>query len=228
MRIALLGESRRVVAFDAFAWPLTDPETEVGTAPVADVPCLSELPRLIGLKYSTAINRWTHQTEPVVRLHDATGGRLERSLVWRELLAGHGVSDVASIVFRDRFGCWSFLDLWRIGGLFTASEAGALGAHVEVITRALRHCAAQTFTKSGPHNPVDRTGPIVLMLSADLEVRAQTPETDLFLRALIPPEDGGPPIPLRPTTSAPNSSPPRTASTTTLPLRACTPKELTG
>ncbi len=61
--------------------------------------------------------------------------------------------------------------------------------------RALRQCAAQTVTKSGPHNPVDRTGPIVLMLSADLEVRAQTPETDLFLRALIPPEDGGPPIP---------------------------------
>ncbi len=69
------------------------------------------LPLLIRLKYSTAINRWTHQTQPVVRLHDATGGRLERSLVWRELLAEHAVSDVASIVFRDRFGCWSFLDL---------------------------------------------------------------------------------------------------------------------
>jgi hypothetical protein len=39
----------------------------------------------------------------------------EASLVWRELLVRYGVSDVASVVFRDRFGCWAFLELWRIG-----------------------------------------------------------------------------------------------------------------
>jgi hypothetical protein len=32
-------------------------EREVGSAPLADVPCLHELPRLIRLKYLT--NRWT-------------------------------------------------------------------------------------------------------------------------------------------------------------------------
>ena len=37
-----------MVKFDAYAWLLTDPETEVGSAPLADVPCLPELPRLIG------------------------------------------------------------------------------------------------------------------------------------------------------------------------------------
>jgi hypothetical protein len=27
--------------------------------PLADVPCLAELPKLIRLKYSTELNRWT-------------------------------------------------------------------------------------------------------------------------------------------------------------------------
>ena len=72
-RLSLIGELRRLVQFDAFAWLLTDPTSEVGSDPVADVPCLPELPRLIRLKYATDVNRWTGQTTPVARLHDITG-----------------------------------------------------------------------------------------------------------------------------------------------------------
>ena len=50
LRLELLAEIRRAVGFDAYAWLLTDPETSVGSAPLADVPCLPELPRLIRLK----------------------------------------------------------------------------------------------------------------------------------------------------------------------------------
>jgi hypothetical protein len=48
LRHALLKEIARNVAFDAYAWLLTDPETEVGCDPVADVPCMPQLPKLIG------------------------------------------------------------------------------------------------------------------------------------------------------------------------------------
>jgi DNA-binding CsgD family transcriptional regulator len=194
LRLALLNALRAVVPFDAFAWLLTDPETEVGTSPIADVPCLPELPRLVRLKYETEVNRWTHMSAPVALLHHATGGRLERSLVWRELLADHGVSDVASIVFRDRFGCWSFLDLWRTGSVFTGAEAGALQEHVPIITEALRRCTLRTFA-SMPRPDVERTGPIVLLLSADLEVLAQTPDTERYLRSLVPPDGDRHPVP---------------------------------
>ena len=44
---------------------------------------------------------------------EATAGDLSLSLLWRDLLSGYGVMDVASLVFRDSFGCWGFLDLWR-------------------------------------------------------------------------------------------------------------------
>ncbi|MFZ0218244.1 MAG: LuxR family transcriptional regulator, partial [Candidatus Dormiibacterota bacterium] len=64
------------------------------------MPCLPELPRLIRLKYLTHTNRWTRLDVPVALLSAATGGRPERSLVWRELLSQYGVTDVASLVFR--------------------------------------------------------------------------------------------------------------------------------
>lgn len=189
LRLALLDELRRIAAFDAFAWLLTDPESEVGTAPLADVPGLDELPRLIGARYATVVNRWTHQHEPVARLVEATGGHLERSLIWRDVLCSHGVTDVATIVFRDDFGCWSFLDLWRIGGVFTDREAVELRACTRHITTALRRCVARTFDEPRSTGTVKRTGPIVLMLSADLSVRAQTAETERYLRVLVPPSD---------------------------------------
>lgn len=196
LRLSLLDELRRLVPFDAFAWLLTDPDSEVGAAPIADVPCLPELPRLIRLKYATAINRWTHQPAPVVRLHAATDGHLEQSLVWRELLVEYGVSDVASVGFRDRFGCWGFLDLWRSSGVFTDDQAWVLAEHVGAITAALRRCTLRTFTRNvDTHDRHPRPGPIVLVLSDHLEVQRQTPETERYLRALVPPDGARPPIP---------------------------------
>jgi hypothetical protein len=61
LRLRLIDELRRVVGFDWYAFVLTDPQTMVGCAPLADVPAtlLPQLPRLIRLKYLTPHNRWT-------------------------------------------------------------------------------------------------------------------------------------------------------------------------
>lgn len=195
LRQALLQEIRAVVDFDTYAWLLTDPETEVGCAPLADVPYLRELPRLIRLKYSTTINRWTHLSTPVATLLGATVDRPERSLVWRELLSAHSVSDVASLVFRDRFGCWGFLDLWRsgTGSRFTEDETSFLEELAPVITTGLRQAQRETFTSVATRP--ERTGPIVMVLSPTLDVKAQTPETEAFLRVLVPPDPNRPAIP---------------------------------
>jgi DNA-binding NarL/FixJ family response regulator len=195
LRLAVLDEIHRVVDFDAYAWLLTDPETEVGSAPLADVPCLPELPQLIRLKYLTSVNRWTQLDAPVARLHEATGGHLERSLVWREMLARYNVTDVASLVFRCRHGCWGFLDLWRSesGGTFTDEDAGFLTAIAKPVTAAMRRSQANTFSRSAPA-PV-RVGPVVLVLSPDLRVRAQTLETDEYLKRLVPTGADRQPIP---------------------------------
>lgn len=219
LRLALLDEIRRVAAFDAYSWLLTDPETEVGSAPLADVPCLP--PRLIRLKYLTAVNRWTHLESAVALLSVATANHLDRSLVWREMLAGYGVNDVASMVFRDRFGCWAFLDLWRTGSgsLFSGDEVEFLTAIAAPVTAALRRCQANTFaaTASFP----DRSGPVVLMLSPQLEVRAQTAETEPICGRSFHPTEAASPYRRARTTSPPSSSQSRVVSTTTSRRRVC-------
>jgi DNA-binding CsgD family transcriptional regulator len=201
LRIQVLEELSAEIAFDAYAWLLTDPGTSVGAAPLADVPWLAELPRQIGLKYLTPINRWTTLGgKAVATLHAATGGELSKSLIWRNLLDAYGVSDAASVVFEDRHGCWAFLELWRSGGaVFTEEDADHLRAIAAAVTQGLRRCAATTFAVRPTSSPAAReprrVGPVVLLLSPELQVRAQTPETTEYLSVLVPPAEDQPPIP---------------------------------
>lgn len=197
LRLQLLDQIRHAVPFDAYAWLLTDPETTVGSAPLADVPCLPELPRLIRLKYLTDVNRWTGLDDPpVALLQEVTGGEVARSLVWRDLLHAYAIGDVASAVFKDRFGCWSFLDLWRSGAeaRFSGTEAAFLADIAQPVTRALRRAQANALVVRGSR-PARAMGPAVLLLSCHLEVLAQTPETREYLRVLVPPAEGRAPIP---------------------------------
>lgn len=196
LRLELVAEIHQVIGFDAYAWLLTDPRTSVGSAPLADVPCLPELPLLVRLKYVTDVNRWTALTDsPVASLHDATDGDLSRSRLWRDLLYRYDIGDVASLVHRDRFGCWGFLDLWRSGSTaqFTPAEIGYLAGIVAPVTTALRRCQASTFVPAS--GDARRIGPVVLLLSPDLDVLRQTGETQEYLRALVPPAEGQAPIP---------------------------------
>ena len=195
LRVAFIDELRCSVGFDWYAWLLTDPETEVGSSPLADTPSLPDLPRLIRAKYLTEVNRWTSLDATATSLNTATGGVNERSRVWREVLSSYGVVDVASLVFRDAHGCWGFVDLWRSGaaGSFSGSDLDCLAAIVGPVTDALRRGQARTFDEATPLPA--RSGPVVLILSPELEVKAQTPETEEYLRNLVPPDGDRRPIP---------------------------------
>jgi len=186
LRLEALAAIRRAVGFDAYAWLITDPETSVGSSPLADVPCLPQLPRLIRLKYLTAINRWTGLPRGAVSLSGTTGGELSRSLMWRELLCRYQVTDIASSVYRDRFGCWGFLDLWRTQvHPFSAADIEFLDHIAGPLTAALRHSQAKTFAAATAARQLPE-GPVVLLLSPALDVRAQTPQTQRYLRMLVP------------------------------------------
>jgi hypothetical protein len=168
----------------------------VGSSPLADVPCLPELPHLIRLKYLTEVNRWTQLRTPVELLADVTGGDLSRSLVWRELLHRYDIVDVASVVFRDGYGCWGFLELWRssMSGRFGSAEAACLSDISGPVTTALRRSQARTFRDRAARDEGGR-GPVMLLLSPHLDVLAQTAETEAYLRTLVPPDEDRSPIP---------------------------------
>lgn len=197
LRVQVLAEFRSVIGFDSYAWLLTDPATAVGASPVADVPWLAELPAQIRLKYLTPVNRWTALGgRSVALLHETTADDPAQSLVWRDLLIRYGVGDVASAVFEDRFGCWGFLELWRSSraGPFRRNEAAFLADLAEPLTAALRRCQGNSFAIR-PIRTLPRVGPAVLLLSPELQVLGQTPETMEYLRVLVPPDADRQPIP---------------------------------
>ena len=186
--LTTLGE---VIAFDSFAWLLTDPVTTVGTAPLAEVPRVSELPVLIKAKYATRVNRWTillRQASPVGLLCEATGGELARSRVWREVMSRHGIGDVASAVFADQHGCWGFLDLWRHRdqGPFDAADADLLASVSAPLARALRRCQARTIVEPAAARRRDAR-PVVLTLDDGLRITSRTAASRAWLDVLLPP-----------------------------------------
>lgn len=199
LRIQVLDEIRRVVDFDAHVWLLTDPRTAVGSAPLADVPCLPELPEAIRLKYLTEVNRWTklHADGAVVGiLQQATAGDPSQSLMWRGILSRYGIDDVASAVFANRYGVWGFLDLWREDSkpAYQDGEAGFLASISASIATALQSCQAQTLT--APAVPAGRDlGPVVFLLDDGLRVLSQTPAGQEWLQILLPSAADQPPVP---------------------------------
>jgi DNA-binding CsgD family transcriptional regulator len=198
LRIAVVDELRGSIGFDSYAWLMTDPHSWVGSAPLADVPCLPELPTLIRLKYLTELNRWTAlPPSGVDRLHARTNGDLQRSPVWEQLMHRFEVTDVASLAFIDRFGCWGFLDLWRTTPAkpFTADEAAYLARLVKPLTAGLRRCQAATFKPEADAPLLTHADPAVLLLSGNLDVVAQTGQADQYLRMLVPPAGGRGPVP---------------------------------
>jgi DNA-binding CsgD family transcriptional regulator len=188
LRERALDVVRRAVPFDAHVWLLTDPVTCVGTSPLAHVPMLEwpRLPELSRQRYLTTVNRWPELRRagtPAAGL--AAGGDPSRSALWREVLSTMGVTDVASSVYADRFGCWAWLDLWRRGGSFTDAELSLLVGLTAPLTAGIRAAQARTFVDEA--EPLELAGPAVVLLDAGLRLVSQTATADVALRELNPP-----------------------------------------
>jgi DNA-binding CsgD family transcriptional regulator len=191
LRRAVLDELRGAIGFSAYVWLLTDPVSEVGSAPLAEVPCLPELPALVKSKYATAVNRWTQlrrRPMPTGLLTEATGGDLAASPVWRDVLSRYGIADIASAVFADQHGSWGFLDLWRDGteGSFDAADAAFLAEIAAPLATALRRSQARTFVQPATAGRHD-AGPVVLTLDDDLRIVGRTAASGAWLDVLLPP-----------------------------------------
>ena len=199
LRREILAVLRGVIGFAAYVWLLTDPVTEVGAAPLAEVPCLAELPALIKAKYATPVNRWTalgRQASPAGLLTEAVHGELARSRVWREVMSQYRICDVASVVFADHYGCWGFLDLWRddTQGPFRAADAEFLASIATPLASALRYCQARTLVTPAAAHRRD-AGPVVVTLDDDLRIISRTAASQAWLTVLLPPPPGEQAVP---------------------------------
>ena len=169
-----------MVGFDWYAWVLTDPGTTVGVDPFAHLPDLSVLPTVVRLKYLTPTNRWTSLDGAA-----ALGAQAADSPLWRDWQRSHGIADVASVVFRDRFGCWGFLDLWS-SRPYSADDLALLRRLAPTLATSLRVRQAHTFRVVAAAPDHFSPGPVVLLLTDDLSIVGQTGASQEWLRLLLP------------------------------------------
>ncbi|BCW44364.1 LuxR C-terminal-related transcriptional regulator [Arthrobacter sp. StoSoilB5] len=189
LREAALAEIRHVVGFSAFVWPLTDPESATGVAPMAAVPCPNEVPLVIKARYASRINRWTVLSEaarPAASLFAATAGDPARHPLWDTILRGYGVGDIASLAFADQHGIWSWLDLWReaTDPAFSVEELEFLVSLAPAMTLGLRRSRAQQFAAApvGPKGAMPAQA--VLVMDEDMRVLGQTSSASDWLSLL--------------------------------------------
>jgi DNA-binding NarL/FixJ family response regulator len=193
-RAGVLEAIRPAVPFDAYVWVLTDPVSAVGVSPLASLPSfdMRRLPQLIRAKYATSINRWT-SLQGCASLAAATDGRHSDSRLWRVGSETLQVADIASMVLRDRYGCWGFVDLWRYDGPeFSTAECEFATTLLATITAAQRVRVAQMFA-STPEQPT--RAPALVLFDDDLHAVGETPAAEHSFRRLLPTEPGHSPVP---------------------------------
>lgn len=195
LQVRVLDLLRGHVRYDGHVFALTDPVTQVGTSPHADVPMLpwERLPETIRWRYLTLLNRAdTLIGKPAASLRLTAGGP-EGSLLWQRVLREVGVHDTATVTFADRYGTWGFLELWRSDTSFTQSELDVLSSISGTVTSGLRAAVARTFVDPGEQ--LLAVGPAVILLGADLTVEQQTEGAGAALLQLLPPDEPRAPIP---------------------------------
>jgi DNA-binding CsgD family transcriptional regulator len=186
-RAEVLRRLRTVMPFDWYVWAITDPITGVGIDPLAHIPDRRDAAGAIRLKYLEPLNRWT-----TLDVAASLGDRAPQSRLWREVQHPAGVVDVASVVFREHANCWGFLDLWS-GRTFSAADVAILRDLAPRLTDALRLTRSRAF--HGTAAPPTAHGPAVVLVDDFLVVVGQTPDSDPWLRLLLPTPEQFSPIP---------------------------------
>ena len=170
-----------------------------GSAPLADVPCLSELPRLVRLRYLTALNRWTTLTEAAGRVAE----RGHRAATCPAACCGGSCSAATTSATSPRSSSATGTAAgrsWSCGG-----SAGPRFADADVAAAAERAAAGDRGATARPGADVRRAhattrttsaGPLVLLLSPGsrrpaARRRGPTTRCDSWCRATTT----GPPVP---------------------------------
>lgn len=171
---------RRTIGFEEWCWMTADPVSGLCTSHLASPssPLRATLPDLIA--------RMSEGGEPVGAsggprregcadsIGLLTGGELERSELWRECLAPHGIGDELSLSCVDRTGVWGHLTAQRCeqDRHFAESDLFLLEDSSASIARLMRRSVIDSPAAHRPGAPT--SAPAVVILGPDLEVRGRT------------------------------------------------------
>ncbi len=180
---------RRVVGFERWCWPLTDPASALSVSGIGEVDFWPSLARLVALEHGgdvTSKPLLLTGPRPSVALSAATRGQLVRSRRWRECLSPYGIGDELMTACRDRQGCWGSVELMRDSSdaHFDDHEQRLLEELAPLLGTLLRRSVAKAWSAT-PASAEPRA-PGTLVLDRDLEPTSWTPAFRDWLGDLPP------------------------------------------
>jgi DNA-binding CsgD family transcriptional regulator len=179
VRFRIIELLRPVVGFDRWCWPACDPGSGLGTTALGDHDYWPLLQRLLLLDQRLD----AADTLPMLVAARARSGRYP-GLRFLDVLGPTGIGDELRVPLRDRHGLWGCLDLMRSSDdpPFTAEDRDLLDALAPTLAAVTRRSAAAS-AGSGDALPPPAG---VLILDAELNIRASTPGARAWLSQLVP------------------------------------------
>jgi DNA-binding CsgD family transcriptional regulator len=181
LRFQIIELLRSVVGFDRWCWPVCDPSSGLGTTAVGDHDYWGMLPRLL------LLDQRLDAPDALPMLPAARArARRDPGLRFLDVLGPTGIGDELRVPLRDQHGLWGCLDLMRSSGdgTFTEEDVGLLDSLVPALAAVTRRSTAVTAERES----VGRSPPAgVLILDANLAVRASTAGARAWLAQLVPP-----------------------------------------
>lgn len=198
---------RRVIPFDAYCASTVDPATNLITHGIAEGFGEDDsgeagnvfLDRIYFEEDLDQISAMVRDRRPVQLLSESTGGKLERSLRYRELLRPQGFGHELGSAFIEG-GLWGGMDLIREAGSrdFSARETELVKSVAPFVGSGLKAAALRSRAIAGQDGP-DLPG--VLTLDRAGNVLSHTPAARRWLEDLedLHPawQESEPPIPVR-------------------------------
>lgn len=180
---------RKTVPFEAFCASTVDPATNLMTHGIAEGIGGDEeageiyFERVYFEHDLDQIAKMVRERRTVELLSEATGGKLEHSLRYRELLAPLGLGHEMSGAFADGGGIWGGMDLIRAAGDgdFSAREAALLRRVAPHVSAGLRTAALRREAITDAENGTGAYTPGVLVLDRSGSVASHTPAAERLL-----------------------------------------------
>jgi DNA-binding CsgD family transcriptional regulator len=180
LRFRIVELLRPVVGFDRWCWPVCDPSSGLATTAVGDHDYWPMLPRLLLLE-----QRLDAPDALPMLVRARARGDQDVGLRFLDVLGPTGIGDELRVPLRDKHGLWGCLDLMRSSDdpPFAAEDRELLDTLAPALASLTRW--STVAGASGADAPPPSAG--VLVLDADLDVRASTAGARAWLAQLVPP-----------------------------------------
>jgi len=182
-------ELRRVVGFERWCWPLTDPDSALSMSGIGEVDFWPSIARLVALEHGgdvTSKPSLLAGPRASVALSEATRGDLAVSRRWRECLHPYGIGDELMTACRDRHGCWGTVELVRDSDdiRFDEDDQRLLHDLSPALGTLLRRGLVRGWPPRSEQTPPPPPG--TLILDAELRPKSWTPPFREWLAELPP------------------------------------------